>query len=459
MNYTLSYIHKLFEEFFNSHSQVNHFHYGVIEDYMASKEEKDYISVNVEFTGTQFDETFSTHSYTISISDLFNQNYPEMEHSVISNTAQIMRDFLSFLRDMDITFTSGNIQPFREDTNDFTAGVVMVLGIQVPNQLNECSIPGYAQFINSSSFAPIDRSRPNIKVNADFATIASYALTASYALNGTGTVDTGSFVTTASFNSYTASIISIIQSNTGSRTNRPTSGTFIGQKYYQTDELIGEYWWNGSKWKFIPDEDCSIWNPGISALFGTATSSGSGASGGSISTGNSIVSFTINTGTTSLGWGLSQNGTMIYGTADTTTQCIDIYFPSTGSVDEQWIMYIGDVFTAVTEPTDGNFFSYIGDGTGKTFNIHINEGGAAYSESIAFQPRVNNIHRFVITQEKQNFVEFWIDGVLYARKTSAEVTLPIGGITYSCRAGIRKLGVGTTAIIQRLVSIIMKRTR
>lgn len=59
----------------------------------------------------------------------------------------------------------------------------------------------------------------------------------------------------------------------GTIAERPVSGAYIGQEYYQTDELEGSYKWNGVKWVYQRDFDDFI-AVGMTAISGTNNNEG-----------------------------------------------------------------------------------------------------------------------------------------------------------------------------------------
>jgi len=138
---TLTQLKNLFTDFFKRHKQVNHCFYGDLADYVAIPD-KVYYSVNIQYNNSNVSGKYINHNYTITISDLMNLNYPETEHSAISNCMEIAKDFIAYLTyDDDISSVNPSIQPFREATGDITAGVVLGINVQLFMSLNECAIP------------------------------------------------------------------------------------------------------------------------------------------------------------------------------------------------------------------------------------------------------------------------------------------------------------------------------
>lgn len=137
---SLNRVRKDIEGFFNSHPQVQHYSYGTIDDYIAMTE-KEYYAVNVEFINANVSGKYLVYQFNITIADLMDVSCPETEYNAVSSCILIGQDFLAWLTKMEYTFSGGNFQPFREDTPDITAGVVLGFSIQVPLGLNGCAIP------------------------------------------------------------------------------------------------------------------------------------------------------------------------------------------------------------------------------------------------------------------------------------------------------------------------------
>ncbi|WPQ65507.1 hypothetical protein SIO70_11675 [Chitinophaga sancti] len=138
---TLTQLKNLFTDFFKRHKQVNHCFYGDLADYVAIPD-KLYYSVNIQYNNSNVSGKYINHNYTITISDLMNLNYPETEHSAISNCMEIAKDFIAYLTyNDDISSVNPSIQPFRESTGDICAGVVLGINVQLFISLNECAIP------------------------------------------------------------------------------------------------------------------------------------------------------------------------------------------------------------------------------------------------------------------------------------------------------------------------------
>jgi len=137
---SLNKIRKDIGDFFNSHYQVHSYFYGSIDDYVA-KSDKEYFSVNVEFNSANVSGKYINYQFSITVADLMDLNYPESEHDGVSDCVLIANDFLAYLTSVDYTYTSANMQPFREDMPDITAGIVLGLTLQLPLSSNECAIP------------------------------------------------------------------------------------------------------------------------------------------------------------------------------------------------------------------------------------------------------------------------------------------------------------------------------
>jgi len=138
--YKLIDLKNKFQSFWDAHSMVLHQFYGAIEEYIVIPD-KNYFSVNTEFTGSSVSGKSITHSFRVSIADKMSLDYPETEHEAVSNCIEIAQDFLAFMNKEDITYSGANMQPFREDMGDICAGVVLAVNIILPMGLNECAIP------------------------------------------------------------------------------------------------------------------------------------------------------------------------------------------------------------------------------------------------------------------------------------------------------------------------------
>jgi hypothetical protein len=128
------------KSFFESHPQVRSYFYGTVDDYVAVSN-KEYFSVNVEFNSATVNGKYINYQFSISIADLMDANYPDSEHDAVSDCLLIGGDLLAYLTSVDYTYTSANMQPFRQDMGDITAGVVLGLTLQLALGSNECSIP------------------------------------------------------------------------------------------------------------------------------------------------------------------------------------------------------------------------------------------------------------------------------------------------------------------------------
>lgn len=140
---TLNQIKTLLKEWFTNHLQVRHFYWGDVSDYSAVKD-KEYVSVNIEYINSNLTDAFMNHNYRISIGDLANPNYPEMDDEAISDAMSIAQDFFAVfeLKEEFNLVLSSNIQPFTESTTDRMSGVVFRIVLQVPRKPNECAVPG-----------------------------------------------------------------------------------------------------------------------------------------------------------------------------------------------------------------------------------------------------------------------------------------------------------------------------
>lgn len=137
---TLSSLRKAFKDFFNNHRQVRSYYYGDLDTYVSISD-KEYFSVNIEYISSSVNGKYLYYQFNTTIADLMSMDYPESEHTAVNDCILIARDFLAYLTSIEVTYSSANIQPFREDTSDITAGVVVALSIQVPLGSNECATP------------------------------------------------------------------------------------------------------------------------------------------------------------------------------------------------------------------------------------------------------------------------------------------------------------------------------
>lgn len=83
------------------------------------------------------------HHYRISIGDLANPNYPEMDDEAISDAMSIAQDFFAVfeLKEEFNLVLPSNIEPFTENTTDRMSGVVFRIALLVPRKPNECAVP------------------------------------------------------------------------------------------------------------------------------------------------------------------------------------------------------------------------------------------------------------------------------------------------------------------------------
>lgn len=139
---TLNQIKTSLQDWFKNHKQVKHLFWGDVSDYNAAKD-KEYVSVNIEYINSNLTDVFMNHNYRISIGDLVNPNYPEMDDEAISDAMSIAQDFFAVfeLKEEFNLVLSSNIQPFTESTTDRMSGVVFRIALQVPRKPNECAVP------------------------------------------------------------------------------------------------------------------------------------------------------------------------------------------------------------------------------------------------------------------------------------------------------------------------------
>ncbi len=138
---TLNQIKTLLKNWFLSHRQVRHFYWGDLYNYTAIND-KDFVSVNVEFVDSSLNGKMMDHSFRISIGDRVDDNVEGHEDEVISDAVSIANDFFTFLEENeDFTFVMNiNVQPFTDDTGDRLSGVVFRVILSVPRMANECHL-------------------------------------------------------------------------------------------------------------------------------------------------------------------------------------------------------------------------------------------------------------------------------------------------------------------------------
>ena len=137
---SLNTIREDIKGFFTGHAQVNSYFYGSIEDYVSISD-KEYYAVNTEFISASVSGKYINYQFSVTVADLMSLDYPDTEHQAVSNCILIGNDFLSWLTGSDYTYAGANFQPFKEETGDICAGVVLGFSIQVPLAGNECATP------------------------------------------------------------------------------------------------------------------------------------------------------------------------------------------------------------------------------------------------------------------------------------------------------------------------------
>lgn len=136
---TLKETKQFIEAYFNRHKQVNSFFYGNDDDFNAI--EKIYPAVQLEYISSPVSSKYIQYRYNISVQDLYDDNYPEMELDLHDAAMLVLRDFIAYLRVEGVDFSGANIVPFTDADVDRVAGATMAIVLQFPLEGNECHTP------------------------------------------------------------------------------------------------------------------------------------------------------------------------------------------------------------------------------------------------------------------------------------------------------------------------------
>lgn len=139
---TLKRIKKVLIDFFETHAQINSVYYCNQDEYIAIPN-KLYSSVNIDYVQSNLLSKSISHSYKITLSDLYNPNIKDHDSYIYSTLLQIVEDFEMYMRSQDEFTIQNNIAaiPFSDDTVDRTSGFVFSVYVSVARIVNECQKP------------------------------------------------------------------------------------------------------------------------------------------------------------------------------------------------------------------------------------------------------------------------------------------------------------------------------
>lgn len=164
---------------------------------------------------------------------------------------------------------------------------------------------------------------------------------------------------------------------TGTRAQRPISGSFVGQRYYQTDCYFGLYHWDGNRWISQPDGMDMHYGPYGSGGFGGQT-----ASGGQYDPNNTAVlgiGMNLLTGTSSNVGRALQLGPRLSNANPQYRLAFEIIvnYPILSTDIETFYTVHGAV--SAPEPLRGSYFRYSHNVNGGRFECKSTNIGASYT--------------------------------------------------------------------------------
>lgn len=208
---------------------------------------------------------------------------------------------------------------------------------------------------------------------------------------------------------------------TGTIAQRPVSGKYVGEVYYQTDEYFGFYRWSGSYWAYMRDQwDLSAgWN-GFGFNHGALI--GNGGAWDSNSPSGSGVAGEGRTGTTASGWG-GFGGPR--GRVDSGKVAIKQRFMVIVLSDSTDGFYItGCLGVGSGEPLRGAYFRYSHDVNGGKFEAKYTVSGVSYVTKDTGVTVVPAQYYDTVILYTASEISFYINGVLVATITTAEGYAP-----------------------------------
>ena len=291
--------------------------------------------------------------------------------SSASNTITIIGSGSDLLT---IDGTVGRLFAVSDDLSDSLFSVNTIAGLPVveafaTNNVNLGKFGVYPIKINNSgSTAIISGSFTGSMVGnlTGTASYAAYALTASYALNGGGTtINTGSFVTTSSFNSFTASY------GTGSFTGSFV-GTLTGTASYSTTAATASYVLNAISSSYAATASYVL--NAVSSSFATTAATASyvlNAVSASFATTSSYVLNAISASFASTASSVNPLNQSVFISASLTV---------TGSVNIlQNITASRAIISGSTNTASGSILTVIGSGSGQPVFTVIGSSGELFS--------------------------------------------------------------------------------
>jgi hypothetical protein len=148
--YTLNQILSLIENEANAHLQVKQFGQGDV--WEINPKELDYLVLWAIEEGVVLNERTLTYNIRLLAMDRVLPG-EENEQEVMSDTIQVLLDFVAYFRQLHTTDlsiqTSVSLEPFTERFDDKVSGHACVLSITQPYDYNKCQIPHTTNFIST----------------------------------------------------------------------------------------------------------------------------------------------------------------------------------------------------------------------------------------------------------------------------------------------------------------------
>lgn len=218
-------------------------------------------------------------------------------------------------------------------------------------------------------------------------------------------------------------------SSSGTRATRIALSPLAGQQFWQTDEAIGMYVYNGSSWEYQINpnniiDQCHFAN---NTLTGTSFTSFGAGTGNGVTFPNpengytSIIS--LNTGTTATGaiqvynnngsyWGLTNSGVKYY------SEFI-CKIPTLSNSTDRFICRINQA-NNWTSPSPGYWFEYSDTLNSGRWIIRTSDNSTVttFNSSVTVD---NNWHKYSIAYTSSTSISFYIDDVLITTATTTTV--------------------------------------
>ena len=141
---TFKNVLKDLEEFCNNHNQIKEFGWGQLSE--ITRKEHDFVMMFLQPTGSVIDRNLMTLSFDMYIFDLVKQDKTNLL-DVMNDTLLIGNDVVSKFWDNEETYEwmineeGINAEPFEAKFDDYTAGWVFGIEIELENRLNLCAVP------------------------------------------------------------------------------------------------------------------------------------------------------------------------------------------------------------------------------------------------------------------------------------------------------------------------------